>query len=135
MNITVVVVIVVSLISGCSEKSTDYPRNYVNGEIIFRNDCAYTIIVNKMVQSHEGETISEDLDQILFPSSSFRLINLFNGELIFPGGDKITIDYRSQAANPNDPQSPLFSHSVFLTVNGSITIRVKGEGYYEIGGN
>lgn len=135
MNITIAGIVIISFISGCSEKSTDYPRNYVNGEIIFRNDCTYTIIVNRIVQSHEGETMSEDLDQILFPSSSFRLINLFDGELIFPGGDRITIDYRSQAADPNDPQSPLFSHSVFLTVNGSIIIRVKGEGYYEIGGN
>lgn len=134
MQKTIAGLIIFLVLSGCDKKSVDRSTNYLDGEIIFRNATQYTVVVNQMVHKHTGETRIEELNRILFPGDRYQLINLFTGEVLFPGGDRVTVDYISQATDPNNPQSPLFSNVIFLIVNGTTVIRIKGEGDYDIGG-
>jgi len=125
---------ILAFVLACGKKSTE-PKVFYSGKITFINSSYYTITLTRMIQSRPGNSSTDNLNRQLPPYSRLDINNLLDGGLIFPGGDNVSIYFESLARRPDDPNLPLFSSVVALTVNGTQNVRIKGQnGEYEIGG-
>jgi hypothetical protein len=126
---------ILTLIYACGDKSTE-PEVLSSGKITFNNSSYYTVILTTMIQSRPGNTATGNLNRQMPPNFRLDINNLLDGGFIFPGGDNVTIHFESLARQPDNPDLPLFTRVVALTVNGLQNVRIKGQnGEYDIGGS
>ena len=120
----------------CSHDSAVKPQGFTQGLVTFSNRTAYTVKLGSFSQNRGGNVEHTNLNQIVYVSGRVNLPNLIDGGVIFLGGDEVSFYFRSIATLPYDPETPIFSHTVSLTVDGTQVITIKGEhGEYDISGN
>lgn len=124
------------VLAGCSRDSAVKPAGFSQGLVTFSNRTAYTVELGSMSQNRDGNIEHTNLHQIVYVSGRINLPNLIDGGAIFLGGDEVSFYFRSIATLPYEPETPVFSHTVSLTVDGTQVITIKGEhGEYDISGN
>jgi len=126
----------VIVMTGCSRDSAVQPETFAQGLVTFINRTAYSVELGSMSQNRAGLTETTNLHQLVYPSGRINLPNLIDGGVVFSGGDDVAFYFRSVATLPYEPETPLFSHTVSLTVDGTQVITIKGNhGDYDISGN
>jgi hypothetical protein len=121
---------------GCSKDSSVEPKGFSQGLVTFVNRTAYTVELGSMSQNRHGDSETTNLHRLVYTSGRINLPNLIDGGVIFSGGDEVALYFQSVATLPYEPETPLFSHTVSLTVNGTQVITIKGEnGNYDISGD
>lgn len=126
--------LIVAVTAASCSKPTDTPRNYSDGSVAFVNSGAYLVRLTDLAHSRGAAHSVVDLDRVVSIGGRFQLPNLLDGGSIFRGGDGINLAYQSLAVD--EFGNPLFVKTLAFLVNGSVVIRVKGQGgEYEIGGN
>jgi len=110
------------------------PYQRLSGKVAISNGSNVPIVVVQYTQTRGDQQITIHLGSTLFPGYSVYLRNALdnNDSQIFAGGDRVQVEFRAAAPDPEDPGHPLFQNTVELTVNGSQMIHVKDGGDYGI---
>jgi len=119
----------------CSENNEPFHPQYLReGKVSIFNQSGVRIRLLDFTQTRGDQQVSTVLNRSL--NSGFRifLLNMLDGgnSDIFPGGDYITVHYRSEVSNPDDPMTPLFDQTIDHTVNGVTVYYVKTGGRYGV---
>jgi hypothetical protein len=111
-----------------------HPGILREGRVSIFNQSGVRIRLLDYTQSRGDEEISTVLNRSINSGFRYYFINLLDGDDsdIFPGGDRITVRYRSIVSDPNDPLTPLFDHTIGHTVNGITVYYVKTGGRYTV---
>lgn len=122
--------------AACQKDESTKPTHLYDGYITFINTTNQAIVLESMTQNRGNQNASLALDRAVTAYGGRSDIeNLLDGGTIFPGGDYVTIMFRSIDYLPYEPETPRFERTVVLTINGPQNIRVKGfDGQYVIGG-
>ena len=121
-------------LAGCSKDSSTGPQVYNSGAISFLNSGTYVVILNYLSHNRDGESMSEHLELTIGSGGRYQFPNLIDGGIVFRGGDRVSLTYRSRAVDQSG--NPLFIKSLSFLVNGSAVVTVKGQyGEYDIRGN
>lgn len=120
--------------SGDEDTSPMGPPALFKGKISLLNNSGIPIRVLGYTQTRGTQQINVQLGIHMFPDQTLYLHDMIDGDhgLFFPGGDRIRVSYFAEAPDPDNPGQPLFSNSVELTVNGTLTIQVKSGGEFGI---
>ena len=112
------------------------PPTYYQGGLAVANQSEVPITIVEMIQKRGTQEVHLRMGNSLHPGFSLPLHNIIDegNSLIFPGGDKVTVQFVAEEPDPNNPGQPLFQNSVQLTINGNIVLQVKSGGHYEISG-
>lgn len=88
------------------------------------NDSGITIIIEKYIQQRGDQEVSRIVNGHLFQGGSYKFTNIIDGNnsLVFDGGDKVNVLYKSQGSD-----SP-FSGSWTVEVNGNISGKLNRSG-------
>ena len=130
----VISVIFIAVLTGCSKEPTEPKHFYNDGNVAFINSGYYTIVVEQLSQSRDGESESLTLNRTVARNGRIDLPNLIDGGEVFEGGDRVSLEYKSQAYDPSG--NPYFIRSLSFLVNGSTVVRIKGQnGDYDINSN
>jgi hypothetical protein len=118
----------------CSHNSPSGPQVLREGTIFFANESFYSLILTRLVQTHNGQTLTRTLNNAVYPHSRNQLTNIFTNSSTFPGGDRVAVSFYSRSYDPHNP-NPLYSDDITFTVNGPTIVKVSGQDRYEISGN
>jgi hypothetical protein len=119
----------------CSDNDKPFhPGVLREGKVSIYNQSGVRIRLLDFTQSRDGEEVSVVINRSLNSGFRYFLLNMLDGgdTDIFPGGDYITVRYRSEVANPDDPMTPLFDQTIDHTVNGITVYYVKTGGRYTV---
>jgi len=126
--------VLIFALAGCSKDSSTGPNVFNSGAVSFLNSGTYTVILEQLRHNRGVESMSENLDRTITTGGRYQLPNLLDGGIVFQGGDRVSLVYRSRAVDHSG--NPLFEKSLSFLVNGSTVVTVKGqEGEYDISGN
>jgi len=120
---------------GCTGNDNPYHPGYLReGKVSIYNQSGVRIRILEFTQTRGEEQISVVLNRSINSGFRYYFLNLLDGDDsdIFPGGDYITVRYRSEVANPDDPMTPLFDQTIDHTVNGITVYYVKSGGRFSI---
>jgi hypothetical protein len=120
---------------GCTGNDKPFHPGYLReGRVSIYNQSGVRIRLLDYTQARGDEEINVVLNRSLNSGFRYYLLNLLDGgdSDIFPGGDYITVRYRSEVANPDDPMTPLFDKTIDHTVNGITVYYVKTGGRYTV---
>jgi hypothetical protein len=120
--------------ANCSHHSPSQPEILRDGTIFFSNESPNSLVLSRVVQTHDGRTISRDMNTSVYTHTRYQLTNLFNSTRTFPGGDRVAVYFYSPSYNPYDP-NPLYSGDISFTVNGTTVVKILGRDRYELSGN
>ena len=121
-------------LTGCSKDSSTDPEVYNSGAISFLNSGTYSVVLEQFTHGRGAESMSENPDRTINQGGRYQLPNLFDGGIVFTGGDRVSLVYRSHAINHSG--NPIFVKSLSFLVNGSTVVTIKGQsGEYDIIGN
>lgn len=124
-----------ALCLGCSENDKPFHPGYLReGKVSIFNQSGVRIRLLEYTQERGDQQVSVVLDRSLNSGFRYYLLNLLDGGNtdVFPGGDYITVRYRSEVSNPDDPLTPLFDKTISHTVNGITVYYVKTGGRYTV---
>ena len=127
----VIFVIFIAVLTGCSKEPTKPKHFYNDGIVAFVNSGYYAVVLEQLSQSRDGESESLILNRTIARNVRIDLPNLIDGGEVFKGGDRVSLNYRSQAYDHSG--NPYFIRSLSFLVNGSTVVRIKGQnGDYDI---
>lgn len=111
------------------------PVSYVQGTISVYNESLVSIRLTDFVQTRGELEHRSVLNITLYPNQSRYLHNMLDGgeTNVFPGGDHVSVKFRSSQNDPENPRRPLFENTASLIINGNNTILVKSGGEVSIG--
>lgn len=134
MKYCVISVIFIAVLTGCSKEPTEPKHFYNDGIVAFINTGYYAVVLEQLSQSRDGESESLILNRTIARNVRIDLPNLIDGGEVFKGGDRVSLNYRSQAYDHSG--NPYFIRSLSFLVNGSTVVRIKGQnGDYDISGS
>jgi len=112
--------------------STEEKRN---GKVMMRNSSGVVIVISSYTHQRGNDSARQVLNSTLFPGSDYTFKSLLDPAqtYLFKGGDVVSVSYRSQENDPDDPENPLFDGIADATVNGNIGIVVKSGGHISVG--
>ena len=122
------------ILTGCAKNSPTELPPPDQGTITFVNASQYALRLTRLVQTHNGQVRTRQLNVPVYLNGRYQLHNIFTDDVIFPGGDLVTIGFVSMAHDPGNPNLPLFSDDIYFSVNGSTIVKVNGAGDYEVSG-
>jgi len=125
------------VVAACTKDESTQPTHLYDGYITFINSTNQVIVLEGMTQHRGTQNASLGLNRsVTAYGGRSDIENLIDGGLVFPGGDYVTIKFRSVDYLPYEPETPRFERTVIMTINGPQNIRVKGQdGQYVIGGD
>jgi hypothetical protein len=129
---------VIFLFFACSnhkDNATNSPPTNLKGKISLFNNSGVSIRFLGYTQIRGTTQLNVPVGSHLFPNQTTFLHDMIDGDqgVIFPGGDRVIVNYVADVPNPDNPHEPLFQNTVDLTVNGTLMIQVKNGGEYGIG--
>jgi len=112
--------------------STEEKRS---GKVVMRNSSGVVILISSYTHQRGSDSARQVLNRTLFPGSDYTFKSLLDPAqtYLFKGGDVVSVSYRSQESDPDDPENPLFDGIADATVNGNIGIVVKSGGHISVG--
>lgn len=103
--------------------------------MVMRNNSGVVIIIANYIHQRADNSAQQVLNRTLFPGSEYAFKSLLDPTqtFLFRGGDVVSVSYRSEQRDPDDPENPLFEGTADATVNGNIGIVVKSGGHITVG--
>ncbi len=124
-----------SILACSGDDYSSGPATFAEGTISVFNESVVAIKLTDFVQTRGDLEHRSLLNITVYPNQSRYLRNMLDdGEsTIFPGGDGVSVKYRANVSDPNNPGRPLFENTASLVINGDNTILVKSGGDFGIG--
>lgn len=112
--------------------STEEKRN---GKVVMRNSSGAVVLIASYTHHRGDASARRVLNHTLYPGSDYAFKSLLDPTqtFLFKGGDVVSVSYRSQDHDPDDPENPIFEGTADATVNGNIGIVVKSGGGATVG--
>ena len=103
--------------------------------MVMQNSSGVVVVIASYTHHRGDASARRVLNHTLYPGSDYAFKSLLDPTqtFLFKGGDVVSVSYRSQQSDPDDPENPLFEGTADATVNGNIGIVVKSGGYISVG--
>jgi hypothetical protein len=134
----ITIILGLAIIAGCSDHKPNTPSGPPpaprKGTVSLVNNSGVSIRLVGYTQTRGIRREQVQLNSHLFASQTFYLHNLIDPDQdrIFPGGDRVAVQYYSEIPDPSNPSQPLFRETVELTIDGNAIIQVKSGGEFDI---
>jgi len=132
-KVTILAIMLALAICYCQNPTSTEERR--NGKVVMQNSSGVVVVIASYTH-HRGEASARRvLNHALYPASDYAFKSLLDPTqtFLFQGGDVVSVSYRSQEKDPDDPENPLFEGIADATVNGNIGIVVKSGGHITVG--